>query len=144
MMHKNIEGEDTAVAVVEYNNNAYGVIEATTSAYPGFSTVITVNGTKGGIVCENEDIKEIKLQGGLEKNINIPKKDDSGEHGGDAKTNVKKDFSLHLYQLTEIVGAILEGRQPPVAGSEARHAVEIITSMYESAKTNLPVSLGGE
>lgn len=144
MLHKSIEGEDTAVAVVEYNNNAYGVIEATTSAYPGFSTVITVNGTKGGVICENEDIRELKLMDGVEKHIIIPRKEDSGEHGGDAMTNVKKDFSLHLYQLTDIVGAILEGKQPPVAGTEARHAVEIITSMYKSAKTNLPVTLGGE
>ncbi|MBN1624516.1 MAG: Gfo/Idh/MocA family oxidoreductase [Clostridia bacterium] len=143
-LHKNIEGEDTAVAVVEYNNHAYGVIEATTCAYPGFSTVITVNGTKGGVICENEDIKELKLMNGAEKNINIPQKDESGEHGGDARTNKKNDSSLHLYQLTEIVRAILEGEQPPVAGSEARHAVEIITSMYESAKTNMPVSISGE
>lgn len=144
MLHKNIECEDTAVAVVEYNNHAYGVIEATTCAYPGFSTIITVNGTDGGIICENEYIREFKLRDGAEKHIIIPQKDDFGEHGGDARTNVKKDFSLHLAQLTEIIGAILEGKQPPVAGSEARHAVEIITSMYESAKTNLPVSLGGE
>lgn len=142
-LHKNIEVEDTAVAVVEYNNGAFGLIEATTSAYPGFSTVITVNGTKGGLVCENEDIKEIKLIDEAQKNIHIPLKEDSGEHGGDAKTNVKQDFSLHQNQLQEIVDAILLGVQPPVPGIEARHAVEIITSMYESAEKNIPIELKG-
>ena len=142
-MHKNIEVEDTAVAVVEYNNNAYGIIDATTSAYPGFSTMITVNGTRGGVICENEHIKEIKLIDGMEKGINIPEKEEAGEHGGDARTNIKKDFSLHQYQLKEIVDSILAGKQPPVAGNEARNAVEIITSMYKSAEINLPVNIGG-
>ncbi|MDX1357489.1 MAG: Gfo/Idh/MocA family oxidoreductase, partial [Clostridia bacterium] len=60
-IHKDIEAEDTAVAVVEYKNGAFGVVEATTSSYPGFSTLITVNGSKGGVVCENERIRELKL-----------------------------------------------------------------------------------
>ena len=141
VMHKEIEAEDTAVAVVEYKNSAFGIIEATTCSYPGFSTLITVNGTRGGVICENEDIREIKLMDGAEKKIRLPGKETAGEHGGDAMTNVKKDFSLHLYQLSEIVDAILAGEQPPVAGSEALKAVEIIASMYESAEKGLPVNL---
>ena len=140
--HKEIEAEDTAVAVMEYNNGAFGVVEATTSSCPGFSTLLTVNGTKGGVVCENEEIRELKLHDGAERDMDYPGIDSSGEHGGDAKTNVKKDFTLHLAQLTEMVDALLEGRQPPVAGTEARHAVEIITSMYESSEKGLPVNIG--
>lgn len=134
-VHKNIEAEDTAVAVLEYKNGAFGLIEATTSSYPGFSTLITVNGSRGGVICENEKIREIKLIDETEEDRQILKDSNYGEHGNDAKTNVKKDISLHKAQLSEAVTAILRGEQPPVDGAEARKAVEIITSMYKSAKT---------
>ena len=134
-IHKGIEAEDTAVAVVEYSNGAFGVVEATTSSYPGFSTLITVNGSKGGIICENERIREMKLSDETEEDRKMLSDSDFGEHGGDAKTNIKQDFSLHLEQLQEAVDALLRKEQPPVDGLEARKAVEIITSMYESAKS---------
>lgn len=140
-IYKHIEAEDTAVAVVEYSNGAFGVIEATTSSYPGFSTLITVNGSKGGIICENERIREMKLSDETEEDRKMLSDSKFGEHGGDAKTNVKTDFSLHHDQLQQAVNAILEGVQPPVDGKEARKAVEIITSMYESAKTGKEVIL---
>lgn len=134
-IHKGIEAEDTAVAVVEYSNGAFGVVEATTSSYPGFSTLITVNGSKGGIICENEKIREMKLSDETEEDRKMLYDSEFGEHGGDAKTNIKQDYSLHLEQLQEAIDAILNGEQPPVEGKEARKAVEIITSMYESAKS---------
>lgn len=142
-IHKGIESEDTAVAVVEYSNGAFGVIEATTSSYPGFSTLITVNGSKGGIICENERIREMKLSDETEEDRKMLFDSEFGEHGGDAKTNIKKDFSLHLEQLQEVIDAILKGKQPPVDGKEARKAVEIITSMYESAKRGKEIIITG-
>jgi len=141
--HKGIEAEDTAVAVVEYSNGAFGVVEATTSSYPGFSTLITVNGSKGGIICENERIREMKLSDETKEDRKMLFDSEFGEHGGDAKTNVKQDFSLHLEQLQEVVDAILNGKQPPVDGLEARKAVEIITSMYESAKSGKEIIING-
>lgn len=140
-MHKLIEAEDTAIAAVEYNNGAFGVIEATTCSFPGFSTLITVNGTKGGVICENEQIREIKLIDETEDDRKMLPDSNYGEHGSDAKTNIKKDFSLHLEQLREAIDAILNKEQPPVAGDEARNAVEIITSMYESAATGREIYL---
>ncbi len=143
-VHKNIEAEDTAVAIVEYRNGAFGVVEATTSSYPGFSTLITVNGSKGGVICENERILELKLSDETKEDSEMLSDSNFGEHGGDAKTNVKQDFSLHLEQLREVVDSILKGQQPPVDGAEARKAVEIITSMYESSKTHREVLINSD
>lgn len=141
LIHKDIEAEDTAVAVIEYINGALGVIEATTSSYPGFSTLITVNGSKGGVICENEQIRELKLMDSRESDSVMQEDSSLGEHGGDAKTNVKQDYSLHLLQLREAVEAILDNKQPPVEGSEARKAVQIITSMYKSARENREIRI---
>ncbi|MBN2559224.1 MAG: Gfo/Idh/MocA family oxidoreductase [Clostridia bacterium] len=140
-LHKEIEAEDSAVAAVEYANGAFGVIEASTCSYPGFSTYITVNGSKGGIVCENERILRLELPDETDGTFRMPDESLFGEHGGDARTNVKQDFSLHLEQLGEAFNAILEGRQPPVEAPEARKAVEIITSMYESAARGVEIEI---
>jgi len=40
-----------------------------------------------------------------------------------------------------MVDAILEDRDPVVPGAEARHAVQIIEAIYESARTGREVEL---
>ena len=42
---RDIEVEDTAVAIVKYKNGAYGVIQGTTSVYPGLDTRFEVHGS---------------------------------------------------------------------------------------------------
>ncbi len=141
-LHKNIETEDTAVGNMLFSNGAFGLVEATTSSYPGFSTILTLNGTRGGVICENEAIRELKMENGTKQDEDMKKDSKFGEHGRDAGTNIKKDITLHLEQLTEITDALLEGKQPPVEGREARKAVEIVTAMYESAKKGTDIKLG--
>ena len=47
----------------------------------------------------------------------------------------------HAGQVQDMVNAILEDRDPVIVGSEARHAVEIILAIYESARTGKEVFL---
>jgi predicted dehydrogenase len=141
-LHKNIETEDTATGSMLFANGAFGLVEATTSSYPGFSTILTVNGTKGGVICENEAVRELKIDDETDEDRMIRRDSKFGEHGNDAGTNIKKDITLHLEQLKEMVDALIEGRQPPVEGLEARKAVEIVTAMYESARKGMQVRLG--
>ena len=51
-----IEVEDTAAAVVEFASGALGVIEATTSVYPGYPRRLEVTGTEGTIVIEHDRV----------------------------------------------------------------------------------------
>jgi UDP-N-acetyl-2-amino-2-deoxyglucuronate dehydrogenase len=55
-MH-NIEVEDCAMAMVEYNNGAMGVIQGSTAFYPGISERLEVHGTKGTTVIESDRAK---------------------------------------------------------------------------------------
>lgn len=58
-----IETEDTAAAVVEYPSGALGVIEASTSANPGFSRRIEVNGSRGYAVVNDSVLVKLVLDG---------------------------------------------------------------------------------
>jgi UDP-N-acetyl-2-amino-2-deoxyglucuronate dehydrogenase len=59
--HPQIEAEDTALALVRYEGGAAGVIEATTSLYPGFSRRVELHGERGSIVLDGNDISFWKL-----------------------------------------------------------------------------------
>nr|WP_274655311.1 Gfo/Idh/MocA family oxidoreductase [Paenibacillus humicola] len=47
---RDIEVEDTAVAVLKYKNGAFGVIQGTTSVYPAQETRFELHGEKGTII----------------------------------------------------------------------------------------------
>src|SRR5690606_26585410 len=49
-MVRDIEVEDTAVAVVKYKHGAFGVIQGTTSVYPGMETRFEIHGENGTII----------------------------------------------------------------------------------------------
>ena len=49
-----IDTEDIACATVEYANGAVGVVDATTTAYPGYAERIEIAGTKGSAQLEGE------------------------------------------------------------------------------------------
>src|SRR5207253_5492628 len=56
LAHERIEVEDTAVACLRFANGALGVLQATTSVYPGLPKTIAVHGDKGTAVIEQDDV----------------------------------------------------------------------------------------
>src|SRR5579863_5765230 len=56
LAHERIEVEDTGVAAVRFQNDAMGVIEATTSAFPGLLKKTELHGTQGSAIVEQDDV----------------------------------------------------------------------------------------
>src|SRR6266566_1001603 len=56
LAHERIEVEDTAVACLRFKNGALGVIQATTSVWPGLPKTIGVHGDRGTVVIEQDDL----------------------------------------------------------------------------------------
>ena len=52
-------------------------------------------------------------------------------------------FDGHTIHVEDMVRAIREDREPIIAGTDARHAVEICVAIQESAKTGREVKVGG-
>lgn len=50
-------------------------------------------------------------------------------------------IASHALQIADMVRAVREGTKPLLEGREARHAVEVILSIYESARLGKEVAV---
>jgi predicted dehydrogenase len=147
LVHR-METEDVAVAVLRFANGAMGTISATTGAYPGVSTRIEIYGDKGSAVIEDDHLSYLHLA-----------QDDSEEVGPygvspqkRAQTTAKASSSAaqnpaalairsHALQIEDMIRAIRENGTPLLDGYGAKHPVEIILAIYESARTHQEVTV---
>jgi UDP-N-acetyl-2-amino-2-deoxyglucuronate dehydrogenase len=115
-----IEVEDLALALLRFESGALGVLEASTVAFPGFSTTLRVSGTEGTIVLENGELVSASLQDGDERVMD----GDVGALGFPGG---------HRAQLTDITSAIVEGRPQSVSGEDGYQALKFVLDVYEAA-----------
>jgi UDP-N-acetyl-2-amino-2-deoxyglucuronate dehydrogenase len=130
-LHASIEGEDTIVAALRFGNGALGMIEAATSAYPGFKRRIEITGTEGTLVLEGDNVSVWALKDGS-PNPGVAKADVS-----DGSANpMAIDCEGHRRVMEDFALSILEDREPQINGVEGRKSLELVRRLYESAETN--------
>ena len=142
MTHERIEVEDVAVATLKFANGALGVIEATTTAFPGALKRIEISGSEGTAVLEEEDIRTWEFANETADDETI-RKEMAGktETGGGAADPAAIGHHGHTMLFEEAVSAINENRPSILDGQEGRRSVEVICAIYESAKTGQIVKL---
>lgn len=137
---REIEVEDTAVAALKFRNGAFGVLEGTTSVYPGMDHRIELHGEQGTIRIDGERVVEWQVAGPDGKPVRREVGQLAG--GGSAAsdpTGISQDG--HRLQIQDMALAVRDGRSPVVAGEEGRQALEIILAVYESSRTGREVFL---
>jgi predicted dehydrogenase len=140
--HKEIEVEDTVVAVLRFANGALGNIEASTAIYPGVLKKIELMGTAGSAIMEESSL--IKWDFEQKKDADQAVHDLMGKPkstvGGAANPG---DLSTlgHQYQIEDMISAVDTNTAPMIDGLEGRKSVEIVLAIYESAKTAKMVTL---
>jgi predicted dehydrogenase len=102
----NIDVEDTAAALLEFENGGFGVFEASTAAFPGFPRRIEVTGTKGSLVHEQE-----------------------------ARPAQVADASGHQRVIEDFLAAIRTNGTPACDAREGRRSVALIEAIYESSRS---------
>ncbi len=145
-----METEDVAVAALRFAGGALGVIAATTSAYPGVNTRIEVFGNQGSAIIENDELaflhlaRDEKVAAG-DYGVNMDaKRAERGQQptsGGAAANAAAIVANSHALQIADMIRAIRENGTPLVDGYGGRQPVEIILSIYESARTHREVTL---
>lgn len=142
MTHERIEVEDVVVANLKFKSGALGVIEATTTAYPGALKRIEISGNEGSAVLEEEDIKQWEFANETAEDEAIRKRmAGKTETGGGAADPSAISHHGHTMLFEEAVAAINENRPSVLDGHEGRRSVEVICAIYESAKTGQRVKL---
>jgi UDP-N-acetyl-2-amino-2-deoxyglucuronate dehydrogenase len=148
LVHR-METEDVAVATLRFASGALGIIAATTGAYPGVTTRIEIFGDKGSAIIENDELAFLHLA--------RDEKEAVSDYGlGVKRTGVKKErekqgaaaqnpaalaAKSHALQIADMIRAIRENGTPLVDGYAGRQPVEIILSIYESARTHREITL---
>ena len=142
LRHKNIEVEDTAVAILRFKNGALGTIECSTAVFPGAYKRIEIMGTKGTAIMEDNSL--------LEWNF-VEKTDDddlivarsAGSHLSKGGVANPMDISYygHQKQMEDLINAIKYNAEPLIDGIEGRKSVEIVRAIYQSAQTGKTVTL---
>lgn len=146
-----METEDVAVAVLRFANGALGTITGTTGAYPGVSTRIEVCGERGSAIIENNQLgflyyideekeQQVGAYGASPRKIREEFKKKQ-EQGGTASDPTALSYYTHSLQISDMMRAIREDSTPLLDGNGARHPVEIILGIYESARTGKEVHL---
>jgi UDP-N-acetyl-2-amino-2-deoxyglucuronate dehydrogenase len=134
--HQRIEVEDIAVAALKFRSGALGLLEGSTSAYPGFVARLDINGTQGSVIIENDQISAWRLR--TDEASPVPN-EDSGFIGGTSSKNIW--HHSHRRQLADFIAAIRENRPPLVSGEEGRKPLEIVLAVYASAKSGKTIRL---
>jgi predicted dehydrogenase len=149
---RDIEVEDTTVSAIRFKNGAFGTLEGTTSVigsaewetdvdgnvnvtkWGGMDHRLEFHGDRGTIMVDGEKIVKWVVPG-------VPEPDLTGGDGSAASDPRAIGMRGHIIQLQDFLDAIREGRDPMVTGEDGRPAVEIILSIYQSARTGQPVRL---
>ena len=122
----NIEVEDTAVAAIELDSGALGVIVASTATHPGFDREIRINGTRGAIELREDRLVKIVVDGVCE-----PCEEYTSQ--GTASNNAALAHTGHARQIKAFVEAINLNTPPAVDEHEGKIAVEIIERIYNDS-----------
>jgi UDP-N-acetyl-2-amino-2-deoxyglucuronate dehydrogenase len=129
LLHK-IEGEDTALALLEFASGAAGVLQATTAAFPGYARRLEVTGTEGTIVLEQDRVVAADLKRPREDvSAGSPTSDTE-----DVASPVVSDFKGHQAIFEDFIRAIQENGAPVCDGHEGRRSVALIEEIYRAAR----------
>ena len=124
--YHNIEVEDAAIAMVEFENGAFGTIEGSTCAYPGFERKIEIMGTEGCAILRENKLEKLVVKG--ETLI-----DKAAE---DALNTASDPFAmssdLHAMQIRNFVGSIYGDEKMFVDCYDGLKAVKLIEEIYKN------------
>jgi predicted dehydrogenase len=136
LAHERIEVEDVVTATLRFENEAIGVVEATTAAYPGMLKRIEIHGSEGTAVLEEEDLKkwEFAKPTARDKAL-LERMAGKTQTGGGAADPAAIGHHGHTAMFKDVLKAISGGTRPLIDGPEGRRSVEVILAIYKAAET---------
>lgn len=139
LTHENIEVEDTAVAILEFENGAKGVIQASTSTYSskGRPAEIQISGDAGAVILADDhfqlwDFKEALPED--EKILSELTQQSEGGMGANDPSHIP--FYGHQLNFENFVAAVDDKESLLITAREALLSVVVIDAIYQSAASD--------
>jgi predicted dehydrogenase len=130
-----IEVEDTLVALLQFANGALGVLQATTSVFPGYPRRLELTGSQGTLIIEQDRLLSVDLRNPPEDLL----------HGGKADLNPSADSPVvsdargHQAVLEDFLNAIQSNTKPRCDGGEGRRSLALVEAIYAACRTGKQV-----
>jgi UDP-N-acetyl-2-amino-2-deoxyglucuronate dehydrogenase len=126
-----IEAEDTLIAMLEFANGALGVLQATTSVFPGYPRRLELTGSEGTLILEQDRLLAADLRNPA---TNLLK---SAEADGNpsASSPVVSDARGHQAVLEDFLQAIGTNSTPRCDGREGRRSLALVEAIYAACRT---------
>lgn len=134
-LHK-IEAEDTLVALLEFANRAIGVLQATTSAYPGYPRRLELTGTEGTVIIDHDKLLAADLRNPPNDSKSVG--DDQNPSSNSATVS---DVRGHRAVLEDFIEAIQTGRDPRCSGQEGIRSLALVEAIYEACRSGQRVEV---
>jgi UDP-N-acetyl-2-amino-2-deoxyglucuronate dehydrogenase len=128
VLHR-METEDLVVAAAKFANGAFGTIEATTAAYPGFPERIEIACMKGGAVLSGSGLSILRMDGQV---IEVPQDKSPGGAGAGADPMAFPN-DYHRALIEDFLDALDQNREPFCNGMEALRAHRLIDALLDAA-----------
>ncbi len=134
-LHKGIDVEDTAMAIVKFKNGSLGNVSASTSSYPGYPARLDILGTRGSITIEGDKLVHYQS----EVDGNPPNVEDRNAKTTDSPSDVSIEPFVTQYQ--DVIDSICHSKTPLVSGEEAFKAYKLVDAIYKSSESGLEIKL---
>jgi predicted dehydrogenase len=131
-LQRDIEVEDTLVALLHFANGAKATITATTTAAPGFPHRLEIYGTRGGIQIEGETVMRWSLADPAQAAVptQVSSKTADPGAGGDPRGIAA---SGHIALVRDFIAALRDNRPPLVDGREGMRSLATVLQIYQAA-----------
>ena len=133
-----IESEDVVNAAMRYANGSTGVLQASTSFWPGYTERIEIHGTKGTAVISGDKLTTWDVENDEGEPAPVERETMSGS--SDPMAIPLEPFERQFIDFGE---AIRTGRKPASSGEDGLRALELVLAVYRSCREGAKVSLNG-
>src|SRR6266481_2089874 len=126
-----IEAEDTLVALFEFANGALGVLQAATSAYPGYPRQLELTGSEGTLIIAQDRLLAADLRNPPADLQCVGKADQNPS----ASSPVVSDVRGHQSVLEDFLRSIQTNTNPRCDGREGRRSLALVEAIYAACRT---------
>lgn len=128
-LHHDVEVEDTASALLEFDQGVLCTVQASTCAWPGFDRRLEIHGDKGFAVLKEDRIEQLETP--EEK---IDRRAQGMEEKDASRQPAIHDYTLHALQIANLIAAVRGKALLAVDAGEGRKAIRMIEAIYQSSR----------